>query len=57
MSCSQIARIELFAVRGLLVLCVEAGNPLRGELCRGRMVVPRERRMLSHGCDTPVGDE
>jgi hypothetical protein len=39
-----------------LVLCVEAGNSPRGDLCRGRMVVPRERGMLSHGRDAPIGD-
>ena len=57
MSGSQIVRIELFAARGLLPLCVEAGNSLRGDLCRGRIVVPCERGMLFRGCDTPVGDE
>jgi len=50
-------RIELFAARCLLVLCVEAGNSMWRNLCRRRMVVPRERRVFSRGCDTPVTDE
>jgi hypothetical protein len=57
MSGSQIVRVELFATRGLLALCVEACNSLRGDLCRGRIVGPRERRMLFHGCDMTVGEE
>jgi len=34
-SSSQFARIELFAIRGLLSLRVKAGKSVRGHLCPG----------------------
>jgi len=56
MSGGHCVRIEFLAARGRLVLRIEAGNTLRGDLCRARIVMPRERRMLSHMCDTPRGE-
>ena len=40
-----------------LLLCVEAGNSLRGDLRQGRVAVPRKWGMLFRGCDTPIADE
>ena len=57
MSGGQFVRIELFAVRGLRSCCVEAGNPMRRNLCRGCSLVRRDRGMLFSDARMPIRRE
>jgi hypothetical protein len=57
MSGGQFVGIELFTVRGLCSLCVEAGKSMRRNLCLGWIFVRSERGMLSRDRHTPIGHE